>query len=246
MAGWDPTGYFMPSKEKEERTPPSKKKSIRNGKLPKVLSEKAQQTRDRLLSTAIRMFADQGYEGVSVDRLVEVAKVNKRMVYHYFGSKQGLYGAVLETAYLRLGEIEAISFRDDPPAAEAIARLVRGYFGFLQSHTDLIRVILWENLQGGRHLATLGHHLTKAPILEELERVIEAGKASGEIRREINGRHLLVNLIGLCLVYFSNRHTLSLALGMDLHSPGHLEQGIRHAIDLAQKGFLTQGEIHGK
>ena len=50
-------------------------------------------TRRRLLRAAIKLFAQQGFHAVSVDAIVDLAKVNKRMVYHYFGSKDALFEA---------------------------------------------------------------------------------------------------------------------------------------------------------
>ncbi len=42
------------------------------------------------------MFADDGYERASMDRIAELAGVSKPMLYAYFGSKEGLYLAYIE------------------------------------------------------------------------------------------------------------------------------------------------------
>ena len=52
-------------------------------------------TRRRLLRAAIKLFAQQGFHAVSVEAIVDLAKVNKRMVYPYFGSKDALFEAAL-------------------------------------------------------------------------------------------------------------------------------------------------------
>ena len=60
-------------------------------------------TRRRILQAAISLFAQQGFHAVSVDQIVGRARVNKRMVYHYFGSKDALFEAALaEVLALRL------------------------------------------------------------------------------------------------------------------------------------------------
>ncbi len=64
-------------------------------------------TRRRGLQAAIKVFAKQGFRAVSVDEIVDLAKVNKRMVYHYFGSKDALFEAALVEVY---GRIESIEF----------------------------------------------------------------------------------------------------------------------------------------
>lgn len=200
--------------------------------------ERAAQTRERILRAAVKLFAAKGYEGVSVDELVARAHVNKRMVYHYFGSKSGLYSAVLERVYAGLAEEEAAIFQGNPDVEEALERIIRGYFDFLCKHPEFVALLLWENLQGGKHLQTLRLEISKEPILRSLEAVIEKGVRSGRMRRGIDSRHMLINLIGLCLVYFSNRHTLSQTVGIDLEDPGVLEKGISHAIAMAKRGYL--------
>jgi len=195
-------------------------------------------TRERILETAIRFFTRSGFDGTSVDEIVTHARVNKRMVYHYFGSKSGLYSAALARVYERIAHVEAEVFSDEPSAGVAVERIVTAYFRFLQGDPEFVSLLLWENLQGGRHLQSLPASVTKAPILESLGRVIEKGIASGEIRADIDKRHMLINLMGVCLIYFSNRFTLSRTVGLDLGDPAVMEEGIRHAVGLVRHGFL--------
>ena len=63
-------------------------------------------TRRRILQAAIRLFSRQGFHAVSVDAIVGLARVNKRMVYHYFGSKGALFEAALTEVYQRIEKIE--------------------------------------------------------------------------------------------------------------------------------------------
>ncbi len=90
-------------------------KKLPQGKRKITRAEQALRTSDRILRVAIKLFAARGYHhGVSVDEIVKAARVNKRMVYHYYGDKAGLYAAVLTNVYSRLAEIEADVFRDQP------------------------------------------------------------------------------------------------------------------------------------
>ncbi len=56
----------------------------------------AEATRAALLARATREFADRGFDGARVDEIAEAAGINKRMIYAYFGDKDGLYRAVLD------------------------------------------------------------------------------------------------------------------------------------------------------
>ena len=73
-------------------------------------------TRRRLLRAAIKLLAQPGFHAVSVDAIVDLAKVNKRMVYHYFGSKDALFEAALVEVDGRTESIEfhAVGLGRDP------------------------------------------------------------------------------------------------------------------------------------
>ncbi len=199
---------------------------------------RAAETRERILQAALRLFAKRGYDGTSVDEVVAAAKINKRMVYHYFASKQGLYAAALERVFSQLATIESGIFTDAPSAGVALERLLTVYFNFLREHPEFVSLLLWENLQGGRHFKELSSAVTKAPILDALGKIIDQGIASGELRPEIDKQHMLINLIGLCMIYYSNQHTLSRTVGLDLNDPATLEAGLQHALRLLRHGFL--------
>src|SRR5476651_1891765 len=52
-------------------------------------------TRERILSAALREFAAKGFAGARVDVIARRARINKRMLYHYFGNKEKLFRAIL-------------------------------------------------------------------------------------------------------------------------------------------------------
>lgn len=199
-------------------------------------------TREKILRAAIRLFAQEGYDGVAVDDIVRMAKVNKRMVYHYFESKAGLYAEALSQVFERLTRVEASLLLKENSVADAIEKIIRAYFEFLETNPEFVALLLWENLQGGKHLRFLAKDVTKAPILETLDTLIAQGIRSGELRADTDRRHMLINLIGLCLIYFSNRHTLSRSVGLNLKDPQELARGVEHAIRLAKHGFLKEGQ----
>ncbi len=202
--------------------------------------KKSEPVRERLLRTATRLFARNGFKGATVDQIVEAAKVNKRMVYHYFGSKEELYHAVLVEAYRGLEVIEVDTFSHAEGIDALTEKLVRAYFGFLEAHPEFVRLILWENLNDGRGLAMADSKLSKDPMLQALNRLLADGIKAGRIRNDMDARHLLISLIGLCLVYSSNRYTLSQALRMDLGARSVREKGIKHVTRLLLDGIKSE------
>ncbi len=209
----------------------------------KASGKKETGTRERLLKVAMRQFAEHGFAGAKVDKIVAAARVNKRMVYHYFGSKEDLYCAVLERAYERLEALDAALFPLEADPATAIREIVRNYFRFLRENPDLVKLLLWENLQKGKYIARLSlsqpRQVIKSPMLAYLEKITRAGIASGAFRSDLEVKHLLINLIGLCLVYFSNRYTLSRTVDLPLGESAVLEEAAKQAGELAVRGIAA-------
>ncbi len=67
----------------------------------------AERTRGALLKSGLKEFSQNGFMGTRMEKVAKGAKVNIRMLYHYFGDKKGLYAAVLESAYADLRQEEA-------------------------------------------------------------------------------------------------------------------------------------------
>lgn len=200
--------------------------------------KKSEITKGRLLAVGIAKFAEKGFAGATVDEIVEAAEVNKRMVYHYFGSKEKLYQAALKDVYERLGNIEVRLLAEPHDIEQTIKELIQIYFTFLQANPEFVSLLLWENLNRGRGLEGADFELTKDPTMHHLDVTIQQGIANGKLRPDINVKHLLISLIGLCLIYFSNRYTLSKILHVDLSSNETLAEGIDHVVQLVLKGIL--------
>ncbi len=204
------------------------------------VSRNPDRTRRRLLRAAIKLFAQQGFHAVSVDAIVDLAKVNKRMVYHYFGSKDALFeAAVLEVD----GRIESIEFHAvglgrDP--AEKLARLWESYFAFLDDEPEFTRLLQWENLEKGRHLTKANHLLTKNPFFERFQAIVQEGIAAGDFRADLNVAHLLIHFIGLCFIDHSNRFSLSQSLNLDLGDVDVKQQGLRQVPALVSAGIAQR------
>lgn len=192
-------------------------------------------TKQNLLTAGARLFASRGYHGVAVDEIVAAAGCNKRMLYHYFGDKEGLYTAVLQAVYTRLEEVEMQPMAEDAETADVVREIMARHFDFLSHDPEFVNLLLWENLNEGRILAHHPHLLTKAPAITKLREVLEAAKRRGQIGEVADVRHLLILMIGMCFIYFSNRHTLRQSVGLDLDRPSVRAEGLR----TAQQMFLA-------
>jgi TetR/AcrR family transcriptional regulator len=187
------------------------KRPQRRGKGRKPAAHRdAEATRLRILHAAARHFAEQGLNGGRVDAIAAAASVNIRMIYHHFGSKRGLYVAVLDDAYLGLRQQE---LRLDYSALRPLEGLLR-FFEFLHghfaAHPELISLMTGENLLRATYLKRSTQVTTRSsPVIALIAELLRRGEASGEIRRGIDPLQLYVAMVALSYFHLSNAHTLS-------------------------------------
>src|SRR5216110_2958754 len=86
-----------------------------------VRAAAAQATRESILRAATKVFAKHGYEGGRVEQISKAARSYDRMIYYYFGSKEGLFIAVIEEAYRRFNEAESALALDEARPERALA-----------------------------------------------------------------------------------------------------------------------------
>jgi AcrR family transcriptional regulator len=129
-------------------------------------------TRERILGAAFREFAANGFAGARVDEISRRAAINKRMLYHYFGDKAGLFREVLRR---KMAERQAWSMATPDDPAESLPY----WFDMACNDPDWIRLLEWEALQ-----------FVEQPIIDEPKRRQAARRAVGRIRRRQAGGHL--------------------------------------------------------
>lgn len=93
-----------------------------------------------ILEVATKEFAEKGLSGARIDAIADATSTSKRMIYYYFGSKEGLYVAVLEESYRRMRSIEAELHLENLEPVAALRRLVEFTFDHHSSNEDYIRL----------------------------------------------------------------------------------------------------------
>jgi TetR/AcrR family transcriptional regulator len=204
-----------------------------------IVTRNPDRTRRRLLKAAIRLFSTFGYHAVSVDQIVEAAGVNKRMVYHYYGSKEAIYQAALVDVYSRIEQVEFHAVQPGGTPVDKLSRLLESYFLFLDDNPDFVRLLLWENLEKGKHIVKPNHLLSKDPFLVQFREIVEEGMRLDQFRQDLDVTHLLIHFIGLCFIYHSNRFSLSQSLGLDLGDPAVKAVGRKQALELVFSGITN-------
>jgi AcrR family transcriptional regulator len=107
-------------------------------------------TRRRILKAASRVFADQGYEGASVRDIVARADVNQAAINYHFGSKEGLYRAVLEQALAALTNADSTAGHSggtrEAELHAFVSRQLRPLLG-KDELSDYLRIFNWETVR---------------------------------------------------------------------------------------------------
>lgn len=201
-----------------------------------VRKRDADATRARILAAATQEFARHGLAGARGDRIARAARASERMVYYYFGSKEGLYRAVLEAAYLSLQQAERSVNLDDLPPAQALDEFCRFVWRYYLEHPEFIGLVNTENQHRAAHLRKspqLGELVS--PIIRLLRGLLARGAAAGVFRRGIDPVELYIAIAALGYFYLSNSATLSAVLGRDLRAPEHLEAHWRTAAEVIRR-----------
>lgn len=170
-----------------------------------------------IIAVATRHFADKGFAGARVDEIAAATATSKRMIYYHFGSKDGLYRAVLAQAYRGFREAELDSRLSALPPMEALERLVAHTFDYHFHHPDLVRLVMDENMRGGPQVADMsdGHNEIVLPSTQAL---IDRGVADGSFRAGLDAVDLHMTISALAFYYVSNRYTFSGIFGVDMVS----------------------------
>jgi TetR/AcrR family transcriptional regulator len=189
-------------------------------------------SRETLLQAAKEAFAARGLEGARVDDIARRAKINKQLVYHYFGSKDGLYTAVLEQIYREIREREQELHLASFPAEEAMRRLVEFSFDYLEQNPEFVALISDENAHDGRHLqASSQVEEMNRPIIDLLRETLERGTREGIFRKGLDPLHIYLSIAGMAYFYFANVHTLSRIFNRPLGSETAIAERRAHIVD---------------
>jgi AcrR family transcriptional regulator len=190
---------------------------------PGVRELAAQATRDSILRAAIKVFAKHGYDGGSVEKISQAAKSYDRMIYYYFGSKEGLFIAVLEEIYQRFNEAESALELDVEQPVESLQKVIRFIVRYYRNNPEFVTLLNSENLHRGKHISkSLRAREYSSGAIGVIERILDSGAAKGVFRANVSARDLYLMIAALGYFYQSNRFTLSAFLGENLEAPAAL------------------------
>ena len=202
---------------------PARPKAIRKDREPPKRPQDPDGTKRDILETASREFAMNGLSGARIDEIAARTKSSKRMIYYYFGDKDGLYLRALENAYRTVREGEAKLDTDGLPPREALRRLVEFTFDHHHEHEEFIRMVMIENIHHGQYLersdVIRGLNVT---AIDNIASIYGRGVTAGVFRPGLDPLELHWQVSALCFFNVSNRATFSKIFGRDIGAPAEL------------------------
>ncbi|MFU1478385.1 TetR family transcriptional regulator [Roseovarius sp. C7] len=203
-----------------------------------TMKRDAEATKKRILKVGIREFCASGYSGSRIQTIAKKSKCNIRMIYHYFGSKEGLYLAALEQVYGGIRESETkLGFVNLEPD-DAIRSLVEFTFDHHQNNREFVDLVVVENVQNGHYLKKVENLPNESSLLiASITNVLEAGVQRGIFREGVDAFQLYISILSLSFFHLSNASTLSIMYQRSVSDKDWLADRRQHVIELIL-GFL--------
>ncbi|MQX75127.1 TetR family transcriptional regulator [Sinorhizobium medicae] len=195
------------------------------GKMAKLVERESrkndpQKTKEDILNIATEEFSAFGLSGARVDAIAEKTRTSKRMIYYYFGSKEGLYLAVLEKAYRKIRSLEADLELADLPPVEALRTLIASTFDHDEKNPDFVRLVSIENIHHASHMkrsSEIGE--LNLSIVRTIDEILDRGRRKGVFRRDIDAIDLHMLISAFCFFRVSNRYTFGTIFHRELSEP---------------------------
>jgi AcrR family transcriptional regulator len=221
----------------------AKKKVGKAVRTKSVRASEQEDARARLIDSAIKLFAEKGYEGTSVRDLASAAGANVAAVSYHFGSKDALYTEALRACLAPCGEMRermqkhldaALKNRSRKAAEEALRGCIQDFLEVLVSpaarHSHLV---MREQSEGKQRFEPVIREFFQpvGSILREVILMLAPGLPEMRVFMVISG------IIGQCLHIYKARVSYRVLAGVDSHSPEYIEMASKHIAHLTALGL---------
>lgn len=193
---------------------------------------KGEITQNNILAAAEEIFSQKGLFGSRIDEIAERANCNKRMIYAYFGSKEGLYIAVLNSVYSKLSITEENLLSKSLSPSDTVALYIKHLFHFLKDNPNFIKMVMWENLNEAKYMRMSSASSLKNASVKILENVLKQGIEQGVFREDIDIKEIIISINMFCFSCFSNVYTMTDIMKIDFFDAQSLELRLESITDM--------------
>ena len=192
-----------------------------------------QQTQHRILEAALQEFAAKGFAGARVDVIARRARINKRMLYHYFGDKEGLFREVLRRKIAQRSAWLA-------GAPENPVERLPVWFQLACRDREWVQLLQWEALQWGEK-EVIDEERRKESVGKAVERVRQQ-QAKGLLDPDLDPAQLLISMMALTAYPLAFPQLARLATGLAVSDEKFQKQ---REVFLRKFAVLLQGKKSG-
>lgn len=158
-----------------------------------------------ILEVATREFAAYGLAGARIEKIQQQTRTSKRMIYYHFGSKEGLYRAVIERAFEMAREVDKDFNPQKGTPEQALKQIANNAFEAFTQNPSFVRLLTFENLAGAPYIRQSQHaSRLNRMAMADLESVLKRGHADGSIRKDIKSLDVYINMVGLCYYHVAH------------------------------------------
>jgi AcrR family transcriptional regulator len=187
-----------------------------------------------LIAAGAELFSARGFEGASVREITRRAEANLAAVGYHFGSKRGLWLAVLESRLLPLREAMAEAAAADGSPLARIERAVRSLFAYARQHPEMnglmLHVLATAPPLPQPALATIQYNSATMRLL------IEEGQRDGEIR-EGDSQLLALSVASQPLALWLARPAIQGAGMIELDRGDAFDELVENAVRFVRAGL---------
>ena len=208
----------------------------------------ADRSRGAILDAAERLFAEKGYENTSLKEIGEEAGLSRGTPAYFFGSKEGLYQAVVERMaddvrdFVKQPHSGPVSGERGNDVAAAMARAIGGYVDFLAARPNFVSLVEREVLDAHRLSQREPGLASLAGVLGDPGAgLLAEGLRRGPFREDVDPKQLAISIIALCFFPFAHADgLLKKQLGLDPYDADFIEERKRHVVNLLMHGILAR------
>lgn len=201
-------------------------------------AQRSAATRQAILAAAEKVFAESGLAGARTDAITANAGVNKALLYYYFGSKEGLYQAVLEDHFREFNRQALALLSAEGSAREILMRYVSLHFDFISARHQYA-ALFHQMMTAGGHLPERLVRKYFKPRSDAFAALLERGMRAGEFR-SADRFHTAVSIIAVIVFYFSCAPVLQLLGRSDAYSAPNLRRRKQEVLEFIRQSLFCQ------
>lgn len=158
-------------------------------------------TEERILEAAMKVFTRRGFAATRTEDIAKEAGINRTLLHYYFRDKQTIFNLIFETRFKEFFKGLFLIFEaDNISLFDKIRRMVDHEITMLTKHPDLARFIITEVAHNPQLLIEYGTKLGMNPrVLKQSFEDLVAREVNDKTIKPIEGRHLLMNIMSLCI-----------------------------------------------